>query len=71
MVTRLAWMAQRFMSSKTPTRYASEASWRAMRAVLWKRASQESGMVAPISFAMSRTNRWSGALASKRSVDFW
>lgn len=35
MVTRLAWMAQRFMSSKTPTRYASEASWRAMRAVLW------------------------------------
>jgi hypothetical protein len=35
-----------------------------------KRASQESGMEAPISFAISRTNRWNGALASKRSVDF-
>ena len=26
MVTRLAWMAHKFVSSKSPTRYASEAS---------------------------------------------
>ena len=32
MVTRLAWMAQRLVSSKRPTRYASEASWSARTA---------------------------------------
>jgi hypothetical protein len=33
MVTRLAWMAHRLVSSKSETRYASEASWRAMTAL--------------------------------------
>ena len=32
MVTRLAWMAQRLVSSNSPTRYASEASCRASTA---------------------------------------
>ena len=36
-VTRLAWIAQRFVSSNKPTRYASAACWRARRAILWKR----------------------------------
>merc|ERR1719469_378902 len=31
-VTRLAWMAQRLVSSKRPTMYASAASWRARTA---------------------------------------
>ena len=39
MVTRLAWMAQRLVSSKRPTRYASEASCRARMAEDWKRRS--------------------------------
>jgi len=39
MVTRLAWMAQRLVSSKRPTRYASDASWRARMAEDWKRRS--------------------------------
>jgi len=39
MVTRLAWMAQRLVSSKRPTRYASAASWSASTAWLWKRKS--------------------------------
>eukprot|EP00891_Asterochloris_glomerata_P001333 jgi/Astpho2/1333/Aster-06203 len=37
MVTRLAWMAARLVSSKRPTRQASAASWRARTALLWKR----------------------------------
>ena len=35
MVTRLAWMAHKLVSSKRPTRYASDASWSANTAVLW------------------------------------
>lgn len=38
-VTRLAWIAHKLVSSKRPTRYASEASWRARTAWLWKRRS--------------------------------
>ena len=38
-VTLLAWMAQRFVSSKSPTMYASAASWRARTAWDWKRRS--------------------------------
>ena len=38
-VTRLAWIAQRFVSSKRPTRYASAASWSARTAEPWKRRS--------------------------------
>ena len=41
MVTLLAWMAQRLVSSKRPTRYASAASWRAMMAVDWKEEREE------------------------------
>ena len=39
MVTRLAWIAQRLVSSKRPTRYASQASWSARTARDWKRRS--------------------------------
>lgn len=39
MVTRFAWMAARFVSSNSETRYASDASWRAMTADDWKRRS--------------------------------
>ena len=38
-VTRLAWIAHRLVSSKRPTRYASAASWRAKTADDWKRRS--------------------------------
>ncbi|CAH0551073.1 unnamed protein product [Brassicogethes aeneus] len=37
MVTRLAWMAHKLVSSKRPTKYASLASCNAMTAELWKR----------------------------------
>ena len=39
MVTRLAWMAARLVSSKSETRYASAASWRAIPAEDWNRRS--------------------------------
>ena len=39
MVTRLAWIAAKLVSSKRETRYASAASWRAMTAEDWKRRS--------------------------------
>ena len=39
MVTRLAWIAARLVSSKSETRYASDASWSAMTADDWKRKS--------------------------------
>ena len=38
-VTRLAWIAQRFVSSKSPTRCASAASSCASTAEPWKRRS--------------------------------
>jgi len=38
-VTRLAWMAHKLVSSKSPTRYASAASCKASTAWLWKRKS--------------------------------
>lgn len=38
-VTRLAWMAQRLVSSNSPTRYASAASCNASTAWLWNRRS--------------------------------
>nr|DAD22016.1 TPA_asm: hypothetical protein HUJ06_023479 [Nelumbo nucifera] len=50
MVTRLAWIAQRFVSSKRPTRYASAASCNARTAWLWKRRSVLK------SWAISRTS---------------
>merc|ERR1712224_276726 len=65
MVTRLAWMAQRLVSSKSPTREASEASWRAITAEDWKRRSVLK------SWAISLTRRWKGSLRMRSSVDFW
>merc|ERR1719493_533060 len=65
MVTRLAWMAQRVVSSKSPTREASEASWRAITAEDWKRRSVLK------SWAISLTRRWNGSLRMRSSVDFW
>merc|ERR1712080_328985 len=35
MVTRLAWIAHKLVSSNSPTRYASLASWRAPMAADW------------------------------------
>ncbi|KAK4828974.1 hypothetical protein QYF61_001595 [Mycteria americana] len=57
MVTRLAWMAQRLVSSKSPTS--------AITAELWKRRSVLK------SCAISRTSRWKGSLRISSSVDFW
>merc|ERR1740117_1467918 len=65
MVTRLAWIAQRLVSSKRPTMQASEASWRARTAELWKRRSCLKAE------AMSRTSLWKGSLRMRSSVDFW
>ena len=65
MVTRLAWMAHKFVSSKSPTRYASEASCRAITAELWKRRSVLK------SWAISLTRRWKGSFLMSSSVDFW
>jgi len=39
MVTRLAWIAHKFVSSNNDTRYASEASCNANNACDWKRRS--------------------------------
>jgi len=64
-VTLLAWMAHKFVSSNKPTKYASLASWRARTAVDWKRRSVLK------SCAISRTRRWNGAFLINRSVLFW
>ncbi|CAN1166113.1 hypothetical protein LINPERPRIM_LOCUS34114 [Linum perenne] len=64
-VTLLAWIAQRLVSSKSPTRYASAASWRAETAELWNLRSVLK------SWAISRTRRWKGSLRIKSSVLFW
>ena len=65
MVTRLAWIAHKFVSSNKPTKYASDASWSAKTAVDWNRKSVLK------SCAISRTRRWNGSLRIKSSVDFW
>jgi hypothetical protein len=44
-VTRLAWIAHRLVSSNRPTRYASQASWSASTASDWKRRSAENEAV--------------------------
>ena len=63
-VTRLAWMAHKLVSSNKPTKYASDASWRARTAEPWKRRSVLK------SCAISRTRRWNGSLRMSSSVDF-
>ena len=65
MVTRFAWIAHKLVSSKIPTRYASEASWIAWIADDWNRRS------ALNSWAISRTNLWNGSFLTRSSVDFW
>merc|ERR1719430_2808544 len=65
MVTLLAWMAQRLVSSKSPTRYASLASCRAPTAADWNRRAVLK------SCAISLTNLWNGNFLIRSSVDFW
>lgn len=62
MVTLLAWIAQRFVSSKRETRYASAASWRAKIAWLWNLISCLN------SVAISLTNLWKGSFLINKSV---
>ncbi|OQU86287.1 hypothetical protein SORBI_3003G065001 [Sorghum bicolor] len=57
MVTRLAWMAQRLVSSKSPTSAATAEDWN-RRSVLK-------------SCAISRTSRWNGSFRISSSVLFW
>jgi len=64
-VTRLAWIAHKLVSSKRPTRYASDASWRARMAVDWNRRSVLK------SCAISLTNLWNGSFRMSKSVLFW
>ena len=65
MVTRLAWMAHKLVSSKRPTKYASDASCKARTAEPWNLRSVLK------SCAISRTNLWNGSLRINKSVDFW
>jgi hypothetical protein len=64
-VTLLAWMAAKLVSSNRPTRYASAASWRASTALDWNLRSVLK------SWAISRTSLWKGSLRMSSSVDFW
>ncbi len=64
-VTLLPCIAQRLVSSNSPTKYASADSWRASSAEAWKR-------ISVLKFvAISLTRRWNGAFRIKSSVDFW
>ena len=64
MVTRLAWMAQRLVSSNNPTRYASAASKSANSAEDWNRIS------CATSIATSLTNLWNGSFLMRNLVNF-
>ncbi len=65
MVTLLACMAHRLVSSNSPTMYASAASCRASTAWLWNLRSLL------YSCAISLTNLWNGSFLISSSVDFW
>merc|ERR1711907_614739 len=65
MVTLLAWMAHKLVSSKRPTMYASAASWRARTAEDWNLRSVLK------SEAISLTSLWNGSFLMRSSVDFW
>ena len=65
MVTLLAWMAHRLVSSNSPTKYASAASWSADTALLWNLKSVLK------SCAISLTSLWNGSLRIRSSVLFW
>src|SRR5438105_274911 len=64
-VTLLAWMAQRLVSSKRPTKYDSDASWRARTADDWNLRSFLN------SEAISLTSLWNGSFLIRSSVLFW
>jgi len=64
-VTRLAWIAHKLVSSNSPTRYASEASCKAKTAELWNLRSVLK------SWAISLTSLWKGSFLINNSVDFW
>ena len=66
MVTLFVWMAHRLESSRRPTRYASEASCRAIMAPLWNCM-----FILPRSWAISLTCRLNGSFRMSSSVDFW
>ena len=64
-VTLLAWIAAKLVSSNNETKYASDASCKAITADDWKRKSVLK------SCAISLTNLWNGNLRISNSVDFW
>ena len=64
--TLFTWMAHRLESSRRPTRYASEASCRAIMAPLWNRM-----FILSRSWAISLTSCWNGSFRMSSSVDFW
>ncbi len=65
MVTLLAWIAHKLVSSNKPTKYASDASCKAKTAEDWNRKSVLK------SWAISLTNLWNGNFLMSNSVDFW
>ena len=64
-VTLFAWIAHRFVSSKRPIKYASEASWSAITADDWNLRSFL------YSEAISLTTLWNGNFLMSKSVLFW
>ena len=64
-VTLLAWIAHKLVSSNKPTKYASDASCNAKTAEDWNRKSVLK------SCAISLTKRWNGNFRMSNSVDFW
>lgn len=67
-VTRFAWIAHRFVSSKRCTRNASAASWSAMMACDCHLMPSSRGRNVR---AISRTRREKGSFRIRRSVLFW
>jgi len=64
-VTLLAWIAHKLVSSNKPTKYASDASCNAKTAEDWNLKSVLK------SCAISLTKRWNGNFLMSNSVDFW
>lgn len=64
-VTLLAWIAQRLVSSNNDTKYDYDAYCRASKACVWNLISFWN------EWQISLTSRWNGNLLIKRSVDFW
>ena len=65
MVTLLAWIAHRFVSLNSLTKYASVASRRAKSADDWNRRSGRK------SVAISLTNLWKGSFLISSTDPFW